>query len=172
MFQTVYPIGYRKRLGATSVRVGRDIISAQSILEDARNRQMGVPELFTKINWTLNVVHQAGTMAGHVANDMGISVQYLTKLSNLDVSAWDAELEAMSTPRGATTEAVGELLNMIVGASKAHFESSSDPFKMSLPTTVVGGDYTVHIKANPNATVAHIPFSFEGSDLSIEIFLS
>mgnify|MGYP000109053900 CR=1 FL=1 len=69
-------------------------------------------------------------------------------------------------------DAIGEFFNMIVGASKGYVESSSDPFKMSCPTTIVGGDYTVHIKATPNATVAHIPFSCDGDELSIEIFLN
>ena len=105
MFQKVYPIGYRKRLGDTSQRVGKNIIAAQLILEKAHSGDIDAPEIFAKINWALNVVHQAGKMANHVANDMGISVEYLDKLSNLDTSAWDAELKAMSTPRESVTEA-------------------------------------------------------------------
>jgi chemotaxis protein CheX len=69
-------------------------------------------------------------------------------------------------------DAVGELFNMIVGACKSHYASSTDPFKISVPTTVVGGDYTVHIKASSDATVALIPFSCDGEDLSIEVFLN
>lgn len=69
-------------------------------------------------------------------------------------------------------DAVGELFNMIVGACKSHYISDADPFKISVPTTVVGGDYTVHIKASPDATVALIPFSCEGNDMSIEVFLN
>ena len=69
-------------------------------------------------------------------------------------------------------DAVGELFNMIVGSCKSHYVSSTDPFKISVPTTVVGGDYTVHIKASSDATVALIPFSCDGGDLSIEVFLN
>jgi len=69
-------------------------------------------------------------------------------------------------------DAVGELFNMIVGACKSYLESKSDPFKISVPTTIVGGDYTVHIKAASDATVALIPFACDGHNLSIEIYLN
>ena len=69
-------------------------------------------------------------------------------------------------------DAVGELLNMIIGASKLHLNPDSDPFKISVPTTIVGADYTVHIKANPDANVTLISFTCGGDEMSIEIFLN
>lgn len=109
MFQTVYPIGYRKRLGETSAKVGRNIISADQVLKDVAAGKIDPPELFVKINWAVNVVHQAGTMASHVANDMGISVQYLDKLSNLDTSAWDEELRVMEPRRESKPDDLGSV---------------------------------------------------------------
>ncbi|MCK5641999.1 MAG: hypothetical protein KAJ19_14440, partial [Gammaproteobacteria bacterium] len=104
MFQSVYPIGYTKRLGASSREVGRNITKAQDMLLELYVGSVDSPRVFTDINWILNVVHQGGKMADHVARDMGISVRYLNKLSNLDTSGWDQELQTMATPTESVIE--------------------------------------------------------------------
>ena len=67
-------------------------------------------------------------------------------------------------------DAVGELLNMVVGTAKATY-SSDDAFKISLPTTIIGGDYTVHIKANSSDTTSLIDFACDKGAFSIEVYL-
>ena len=69
-------------------------------------------------------------------------------------------------------DAVGELFNMIVGAIKTYYATDGDPFKISVPTTVIGEDYRVHIKAGPDTKVSLITFKCESGELSIEIFLN
>ena len=69
-------------------------------------------------------------------------------------------------------DAIGEMFNMIVGSTKSFYAASGDPFRISVPTTIVGEDYTVHIKLDPGAEVALIPFKCAGEDWSIEVFLS
>ena len=67
-------------------------------------------------------------------------------------------------------DSVGELLNMIVGLAKNYY-SSNNAFKISVPTTVTGADYTFHIKADPSDTVCRIPFKVDDHELSIDVYL-
>lgn len=69
-------------------------------------------------------------------------------------------------------DAVGEVLNMIVGATKTYYANGTDPFKLSVPTTIIGEDYTVHIKASSTANVTQIPFTCNDESLHIEVYLS
>jgi len=99
MFQTIYPIGYNKRLGGSSTAVGTNIKKAFKLLQSAELRQLGISSLFKDFNWAINVVHQAGVMSSHVAKDLDIDSKYLDKLSNMDTSQWDSELRSMSSAK-------------------------------------------------------------------------
>lgn len=68
-------------------------------------------------------------------------------------------------------DAIGEFFNMVVGATKTRFGSNGDPFKVSVPTTIMGEDYVLHIKANPADKLARLDFLCEADTLSIEIYL-
>lgn len=68
-------------------------------------------------------------------------------------------------------DAVGELLNMIVGAAKTRYSAEGDPFKVSIPTTIMGKDYTVHLKANSSDKISLIDFNCNHDSMSIEVFL-
>ena len=67
-------------------------------------------------------------------------------------------------------DAAGELLNMIVGSAMTSY-SVSGSTKMSVPTTIIGEDYSVHIKADPDDTVSFIPFKADEADLAIDVFV-
>jgi chemotaxis protein CheX len=67
-------------------------------------------------------------------------------------------------------DSIGELLNMIAGSAKSHY-ASNNAFKMSVPTTVSGGDYTFYIKADPSDTVCRIPFTVGAHKLSVDVYL-
>ncbi len=98
MFQTVYPIGYKKRLSKTSAEVMPDIVKSRGIFQQIANREIPIPQLFASFGWAINVVHQFGAkMYGHVAADLGVSASYFDKLSNLDTTTWDEELQQMAT---------------------------------------------------------------------------
>ena len=68
-------------------------------------------------------------------------------------------------------DAMGEFLNMIVGAAKTNFSADKDVFTMSVPTTILGGDYTVYMKANKHNTCSAIDFNCGGKAMSIEVFI-
>ena len=69
-------------------------------------------------------------------------------------------------------DAIGELFNMIVGAIKRHMTNGSDPFKVSVPTTIIGQDYSVHISAADKADVTYVPFTCSGHELAIEAYIN
>ena len=69
-------------------------------------------------------------------------------------------------------DAIGEMFNMIVGATKTYYATDGDPFKISVPTTVIGEDYRVHIKAGSDTKVSLISFKCGTDEMSIEVFLS
>ncbi len=69
-------------------------------------------------------------------------------------------------------DAVGELLNMVVGNAKTYYASKKEGFKISVPSTVIGEDYVVHIKANNGNKMTCINFKCDNNDLSIEIYLN
>lgn len=69
-------------------------------------------------------------------------------------------------------DAVGEFLNMIVGAVKTHYSSGQDSFKMSVPTIIVGGDYAVHISASNDRQISLITFASNGGgEMSVGVYL-
>ena len=67
-------------------------------------------------------------------------------------------------------DAVGEFLNIVMGAIKRHY-SSSNPFDISVPTTIVGGDYLVYTKASKQDKVSVINFNYNGNSFCVEIYL-
>ena len=67
-------------------------------------------------------------------------------------------------------DAIGELLNMVIGAANTLYAKGREPFKLSVPTTIIGKDYSIHIHAQPDAIVAHLPFTCNGKDLSLEVY--
>jgi chemotaxis protein CheX len=67
-------------------------------------------------------------------------------------------------------DALGEVFNMIVGAMKRYLSNGSDPFKMSIPTTIIGTDYTIHVNASKNRCFLRVPFACNGEPLAIEAY--
>ena len=74
--------------------------------------------------------------------------------------------EMMGSPYEAGSadvkDAMGELLNMISGAVKNHYQSESDPFKISVPTVVVGTDFAVHVKVKHEDEIISLAFQHDG----------
>lgn len=67
-------------------------------------------------------------------------------------------------------DAVGEFLNIVMGAIKRHY-SSTNPFDISVPTTIIGGNYLVYTKASKNDKVSVINFNYDGNSFCVEIYL-
>lgn len=68
-------------------------------------------------------------------------------------------------------DAIGEFFNMIVGAAKTRYASDGEPFKISVPTMVVGSNYVLHIKAGESDKLSLLEFHCDGDTLSIEVYL-
>lgn len=68
-------------------------------------------------------------------------------------------------------DAIGEFFNMVVGAAKARFPSEGEPFKISVPTTIVGSSYVLHIKAGQSDSVGLLGFRHGAETLSVEVYL-
>ena len=67
-------------------------------------------------------------------------------------------------------DALGELLNIIMGSAKSYY-SPDNTFQMSVPTTIIGQNYSLYIKANAGNTVSFIPFKSGTANIGIEIYL-
>jgi CheY-specific phosphatase CheX len=68
-------------------------------------------------------------------------------------------------------DAIGEFFNMIVGAAKTKYPSTAEPFKISVPTTIIGDDYVLHIKANASEELSLLEFRCDGDTLSVEVYI-
>jgi chemotaxis protein CheX len=68
-------------------------------------------------------------------------------------------------------DAVGEMLNMVVGNAKTRYSSENNTFKVSVPTTIIGEDYTIHIKANASDKISLLNFNCNNDAMSIEVYL-
>ena len=68
-------------------------------------------------------------------------------------------------------DAVGEFLNMVVGDAKTRFSTDGEAFRISVPTTVVGDRYVLHVSSGGSDTVSTLWFGFGSEALCIEIYL-
>ncbi len=66
-------------------------------------------------------------------------------------------------------DAIGELANMLGGSIKACLAESSKDIELSLPTTVLGMQYS--LQSQDDVKVMTIPFSVEGGEFLVEIQL-
>jgi CheY-specific phosphatase CheX len=67
-------------------------------------------------------------------------------------------------------DAAREFLNIIMGTIKRHY-SSGNPFDISVPTIIIGGDYLVYTKARKDDNVSLIDFNYNGNFFCVEIYL-
>ncbi len=67
-------------------------------------------------------------------------------------------------------DAIAELLNMIVGSAKTYYSKEADSFNFSIPTSIIGQDYKLHIKPNGDDTLAAIAFEYSDGSFGIEVF--
>lgn len=70
-------------------------------------------------------------------------------------------------------DAVGEVLNMIVGQAKTYYAESAEreSFSFTLPTTILGDNYQVYVRARPGARVTALYFLCPMGPFSVEVFV-
>ena len=102
-----------------------------------------------------------------------LSGAFTMKCSNQLASLIASEMLGMPVEPGSDDmkDAVGELLNMIVGNTKTKFSINGDPFKISIPTIIIGEDYSIHFKADSTDMVTQIDFDCSGQIMSFDIFI-
>ena len=72
----------------------------------------------------------------------------------------------------ATLDALGELFNMIVGVAKTAHNRAGQSYKMTVPTTIVGGNFSIHIQMKEGADVTTLVFSNGTETALLEIFIN
>jgi chemotaxis protein CheX len=68
-------------------------------------------------------------------------------------------------------DAVGEVLNMIVGQAKTYYSLTYPAFAFTLPTCIMGDNYQIYIRATPGARVGAIYFLCPLGPFSVEVYM-
>ena len=89
-----------------------------------------------------------------------IAAEFATRMLGLTIEPESEELR----------DAIGELLNIILGSAKSYY-SSDNAFKISIPTTVVGRDFSLYVQANAGETVYYIPLRSGNARFGIELYI-
>jgi chemotaxis protein CheX len=88
------------------------------------------------------------------------------------VAATRAMLGVDATEESAEVrDAVGELLNMIIGQAKTYYSEHCEAFTFTLPTTVMGDNYQIYLRAKPGQPVASVHFLCPVGPFSVEVYV-
>lgn len=68
-------------------------------------------------------------------------------------------------------DAIGELLNMIIGQAKTYYAEQNESFNFTLPTTVMGDSYQIYVRARPGATLSAVHFLCPMGPFCVEVYL-
>jgi CheY-specific phosphatase CheX len=68
-------------------------------------------------------------------------------------------------------DAIGEYFNMVVGAAKTRYATTGEPFKISVPTTIIGEKYVLHVKANAADVMTLLDFRLDADTITVEVYL-
>lgn len=69
-------------------------------------------------------------------------------------------------------DAMGEFFNMIVGSLKRFLAREHDPFSMSVPTTIVGSDYSIFVNTAEQAHFVRIPLTWNDHEAVVEVYMN
>ena len=135
-------------------------LSTQTVFQDLINWEMRVDGITVKKgptngNAELNaIISFSGTLSG----------AFVLHCSEALSAAIASEMLGLKCEEGSTDakDAIGELLNMIVGGVKNHYQSQRDPFRISVPTIVTGTDFSVHVKVNSEDEIVSFGFLHVG----------
>ena len=135
-------------------------LSTQTVFQDLIGWEMKVDGITTNKTPTKGdaelsaIISFNGTMSGafilHCSEPLSAAIASQVLGSECEVGSAD------------TKDAIGELLNMIVGGVKNHYQSQADPFKISVPTIVTGTDFTVHVKVESDDEIISLGLQHVG----------
>ncbi len=154
-------------------------------MDDALNQavRIATEEVFeTFLGWKITSAAPVESTINGTAAETSVIISFVGNLSGAFTLKCSTKLatEIASQMLGTDIEAssddmkdaVAEMLNMIAGAAKTKYSSGSDTFKISVPTIIIGGDYTIHIKADSDDKISLLEFRYNNDDMVIEIFLA
>lgn len=130
----------------------RDLVGWELHLDDVTTNQRpakGTPELNAVISFN-------GMKSGAFVLHMSEPLSAVLASTMLGVGCPVGSVDAK--------DAIGELLNMITGAIKNHYQSQRDPFKISVPTIVSGTDFSIHVKVDSEDEIVSLGFQHVGGD--------
>lgn len=136
----------------------------------------------TLIGWEMKVdgitVNKGPTNRGSELNAIinfngTISGAFVLHCPEALAAAIASEILGMKCEEGSadTKDAIGELLNMIAGSVKNHYQSQRDPFKISVPTIVTGTDFSVYVKVESDNEIISFGFQHIGGDENVGLRL-
>lgn len=109
------------------------------------------------------IITVAGKLSGTIAMRCSkeIGAQLASNMMGVDIVPGSEDMK----------DAIGELLNMIIGASTSYMRFFYSECKLSTPTTLVGEDTDLDVQEIQAPEIAHIPFSYEGNELCMDVML-
>ena len=113
---------------------------------------------------------ETSVIISFVGNISGAFVLKCTKACAVDIASQMLGMD-VSDDSEDLKDAMGEMMNMIAGRAKTDYAEGNESFKISVPTTIVGEDYVVHIKANNGDAISSIGFKCQQHELSIEVYV-
>jgi chemotaxis protein CheX len=115
-------------------------------------------------------VSEASTIIGFLGSIEGTLTLRCSR--RLAVEATRAMLGVETTEDSAEVkDALGELLNMVIGQAKTYFSEGGGSFTFSVPTTVMGDSYQIYVRARPGATVTTVHYLCPVGPFSVELYL-
>jgi chemotaxis protein CheX len=113
---------------------------------------------------------EASAIIGIVGSVEGTITLKCTRRIAVEVARAMLGVEA-SDEAPEVRDAVGELLNMVIGQAKTYYAARREPFSFTLPTTIMGDNYQIYVRARPGAKVGTIYFLCPLGPFSIEVFV-
>lgn len=149
-------------LNTAVARSTREIISAALSWKVSSGRVVLRP-VNSATSETSSIIGFVGSVEGALILRCTRAMAFAATRAMLGVDATDESAEVR--------DAVGEILNMIVGQAKTYYSEHCEAFTFTLPTTVMGENYQIYVRARPGQAVASIHFLCPFGPFSVEVYV-
>ena len=119
---------------------------------------------FTKNKETNVIIGITGELEGTLILQSEKSFAVFSAKQMLEIDVDDESEDAKG--------AIEEFFNIAVGKTKQIFSPSLDTFKVSVPTTIFGSDYNVHVNSDHIKNVTTIDFTIDNTyNVTVNMFI-
>ena len=143
-------------LRAAAVQTCRDVLTLEPAVREKDELRSGDREVTVVISFVGGV---SGAFVLRCSRGMGAAIA--GRMLGTPVPETSDEMK----------DALGEFLNMVVGDTKTRYAVAGEPFRMSVPTTVVGDHYDLQVQSGAAGPVGRLTLILEGLPLCIEVYL-